>query len=172
MKRKQLTLFLDSTESTTIEFIREQFNPQQYALIGSHITLCREDELKDWNRILKNLEHLNVQKFALLTGEVQRFADGKGVFLSIQDDELHFKNLRAAVLQDGRTVPRSHTAHVTLMHPRNSTCDEKKFDEILSVAIPRKLTISKISFIEQEIGKEWKTLGEYQLQNRCLGKSD
>jgi len=47
MKRKQITIFLDETEAIPIEAIRKRFNPRQYKLIKSHITLCREDEIED-----------------------------------------------------------------------------------------------------------------------------
>ena len=46
MKRKQLTLFLEASEAESIERIRKEFNPKQFALIKSHITLCREDEIE------------------------------------------------------------------------------------------------------------------------------
>ena len=39
MKRKQLTLFLDEDKAQSIESIRQRFNPKQYKLIKSHITL-------------------------------------------------------------------------------------------------------------------------------------
>ncbi len=169
MKRRQLTLFLDEIESETIESIRQRFNPVQYGLIKSHITLCREDEIEDWDPIQNNLENLQVEKFDLQTGELIQFYDGKGVYLSIKDKAQRFRNLREAVLQNGEQRPREHEAHVTLMHPRNSTCDEAKFKEILKVDIPKKLSITKISLIEQEIGKRWKTLEEYELIGQKKG---
>lgn len=165
-----MTIFLDEIESETIESIRQRFNPVQYGLIKSHITLCREDEIEDWDPIQNNLENLRIEKFALETGELIRFYDGKGVYLSIKDEAQRFRNLREAVLQNGEQRPREHEAHVTLMHPRNSTCDEAKFKEILKVDIPKKLSITKISLIEQEIGKQWHILQEYSLSDKKQGR--
>ena len=41
--RKQLTLFVKDVQAKAIEAIRRQYNPEQYALIKAHVTLCRED---------------------------------------------------------------------------------------------------------------------------------
>lgn len=57
-KRIQLTLFIDEDESAPIEKIRKEFNPGQYALIKSHVILCREDELEQIENVLLNLERL------------------------------------------------------------------------------------------------------------------
>jgi len=52
------------------------------------------------------------------------------------------------------------------MQSRNSACDDMKFKEIQKFEFPKKLSIIKISLIEQEIGEEWKTLKEYELKNK------
>ena len=78
MTRKQLTLFLDQGEAQTIEYIRRKYNPAQYHLIKSHITLCREDEIENIEQIIYNLEHLNAKAFELSTGPIIRFSKGKG----------------------------------------------------------------------------------------------
>lgn len=44
-KRIRPALFIEDEEAEEIEKIRKTFNPEQYALIKSPITLCREDEL-------------------------------------------------------------------------------------------------------------------------------
>ena len=71
MKRKQLTLFLEEKECKIIETIRKKYNPRQYELIKSHITLCREDEIEDIKHIKRNLENLDVHKFELTTIKVK-----------------------------------------------------------------------------------------------------
>ncbi|MDT0559552.1 2'-5' RNA ligase family protein [Ichthyenterobacterium sp. W332] len=164
MKRKQLTLFLDEKESKIIETVRKKYNPRQYELIKSHITLCREDEIEDIRHIKRNLENLDVYKFVLLTNGLIRFSGGKGLLISIIDKEQKFQKLRELVLQNEVSNPREHIAHITIMHPRNSICDDTKFKEIQNFELPKKLGISKISLIEQEIGKEWKTLKAYELK--------
>lgn len=164
MKRKQLTLFLEASESAAIEAIREQFNPKQFALIKSHITLCREDEIEDLDRILNNLAQMEVEEFELSVKGLKRFSEGRGVFIAIADDKKAFRQLRARVLQYGKATPREHQAHITLMHPRNSTCDDEKFKAIQQFELPEKLSIKKVCLIEQEMGQVWRTLQEYRLK--------
>ena len=166
MKRKQLTIFLEEKESEIIETIRKKYNPRQYELIKSHITLCREDEIEDLKRIQSNLENLDVEKFELPTNGLRRFSEGKGVLISIIDEEQKIRKVRELVLQNEELKPRKHISHITLMHPRNSICDDTKFKEIQNFELPKKLSISKISLIEQEIGKKWITLKEYELKNK------
>ena len=45
--RRQLTLFVKKEDAETIEQIRQAFNPRQFELIKSHVTLCREDEIQN-----------------------------------------------------------------------------------------------------------------------------
>lgn len=160
--RQQLTLFLDENQSGTIEQIRQKFNPRQYELIKSHITLCREDEIEaNLSRVRQNLEQLEFEPFDLYTSAVARFSVGKGVFIPIEDIAQKFQALRTAILKDVIDTPRFHQAHITLMHPRNSTCTDAKFANIQSIPIPARLRITKISLIEQEIGKSWQVLEVY-----------
>ncbi|MEL7221110.1 MAG: 2'-5' RNA ligase family protein [Bacteroidota bacterium] len=168
MKRKQLTLFLETSESESIERIRKKFNPKQFALIKSHITLCREDEIEDLSLVLNNLAQMEVEEFELSVNGLERFSEGKGVFIKMADEERKFHQLRTVILQNGHSVPREHQAHITLMHPRNSTCDDEKFKAIQQVELPQKLRIRKICLIEQEMGKAWRVLREYSLRAKQM----
>jgi len=161
--RKQLTLFLDEKESDTIEYIRQKFNPQQYKLIKSHITLCKEDEIEAIDVILDNLIYLNTVPFTLKTIKIKQFPAGKGVMIPINDEDHYFKKLRESVLYGTTSDIRDHQPHITLMHPRNSTCSDAIFEELKKIPIPQKVTISSISLIEQEIGEEWKVIKVYDL---------
>ncbi|MDW3650010.1 MAG: 2'-5' RNA ligase family protein [Bacteroidia bacterium] len=169
MKRKQLTLFLDEVEAQSIESIRQRFNPQQYKLIKSHITLCREDEIEKLEEVLKKLDSLRAESFELQTDGLRRFSEGKGLLIAIQDEDRKFQKLREMILQKGDTKPREHKAHITLMHPRNSTCNDKIFQEIRSIEIPKILRFSSISLIEQEMGKEWVPLKTFLLNDTSKG---
>ena len=161
--RQQLTLFLKGNESESIEFIRQKFNPVQFGLIKAHITLCREDEITNIEAVQGNLRKLTMETFALETGKASRFSKGKGVYITMLDREGLFRRLRKEVLHDINSQPREHEAHITLMHPRNSTCTDETFEEITNIQLPPRLSITKISLIEQEIGKEWRILEEYHL---------
>lgn len=166
MKRKQLTLFLDEIESIPIESIRKKFNPKQYELIKSHITLCREDEIEDLKRVQYNLENMEMNEFELSTNGVKRFYENKGVLIAVKDEKKIFRKLRELILQNKNSIPREHKPHITLMHPRNSTCTDKIFGEIQKYDLPKKIRIKKISLIEQELGSKWSTIKEYKLKNR------
>ncbi len=166
MKRKQLTLFLAPSESARIEEIRKKFNPLQYALIKSHITLCREDEIQDLERIARVLDQMDLKEFELKSDGLRRFSDGKGLYISVNDTDSKFSNLRKLVLDHGNISPRPHDAHITLMHPRNSTCDDEKFEIIKNIKLPERFAIRSISLIQQEIGQKWETLAEYKFDKR------
>lgn len=158
--RIQLTLFIGENYSNTIEYIRQEFNPEQYALIKSHVTLCREDELENMNEIISCLNSLNHGKIIVDFGQVVRFSEGKGVILPAIGDSKPFHDLRAYVLDN----PRKHEPHITLMHPRNSTCTDAIFNEISTYNFPHKIEFHKISLIKQEVGKPWYILEEFELK--------
>lgn len=164
--RQQLTLFLDQKEAQTIEEIRKKFNPVQYQLIKSHITLCREDEIEALAMVLDNLANLNTSIIEFEIGKPERFSEGKGVFIPVFDQQNEFKKLRNIVLNQVITHPRAHEAHITIMHPRNATCNDLIFKQILAYPIPHKISISKISLIEQELGKKWKVMKEFDLLSK------
>lgn len=81
IKRIQLTLFIDETESKEIEQIRQEFNPEQYQLIKSHITLCREDEIEQIEKVILNLKRLKFNCLTIAFGKVVRFSNEKGVLI-------------------------------------------------------------------------------------------
>jgi hypothetical protein len=49
--RTQLTLFADPDEAAAIERLRAEHDPVQHGLIACHVTLCREDELVELERV-------------------------------------------------------------------------------------------------------------------------
>lgn len=170
IQRRQLTLFLEKGDSEVIEQIRRTFNPEQYALIKSHVTLCREDELDPVETVKRNLERLRFAPLTIDFGPAVRFADGKGVLLPALGANETFHKLRRAILQGLVEQPRKHEPHITLMHPRNSTCTDELFAEIKKYALPHKITFRKISLIEQEMGKPWKILEEFDLKDEACFK--
>ena len=162
-KRIQLSLFIDPNRSEAIEAIREKYNPLQYALIKSHVTLCREDELTALEAVFDNLKNLNSAVLSIDFGPVIRFSEGAGVLIPAIGPNDAFQQLRVKVLQGIVNSPRLHEPHITLIHPRNGTCTDEIFETIQQVSLPDQLTFNKISLIEQEIGKEWKVLREFGL---------
>lgn len=162
-KRTQLSLFIAPKWAETIESIREKYNPLQYALIKSHVTLCREDELTPLEQVLENLKNLNAEALSIDFGPVIRFSEGAGVMIPAIGPYDRFQQLRIKVLHGIIKNPRAQEPHITLMHPRNSTCTDEIFKIIGQVEFPAQIRFKKISLIEQEIGKEWRVLREFEL---------
>jgi len=163
--RRQLTLFVQKNDAKYIEDIRCKFNPQQSEIINSHVTLCREDEIENIDQVLHNLTQLEQKKININFGQVARFDNGKGVFIPAISDNNKFHQLRSLILKGVNDNPRRQEPHITLMHPRNSTCTDKIFEQILKIETPNKLTFNKIAIIEQEGNNTWKIIKEIELIN-------
>ena len=83
--RRQLTLFVNPKDAEPIEKIRQEFNPKQFGLIKSHVTLCREDEIQNLEQLISNLLFLSQTEIVIKFGKAARFDNGKGVFLPATD---------------------------------------------------------------------------------------
>ena len=94
---------------------------------------------------------------------VGQFADGRGVLLPATGDQPGFHALRRAALSDVVERPRLLEPHVTLMHPRNSTCTDAAFAAIVARALPQRLTFATVSLIEQADGGPWRVLEVFAL---------
>jgi len=162
-KRTQLTLFVPENVSAAIEDIRCRYNPVQHNLIAAHVTLCREDELLDIEKVWQNLEQMDFPSITIRFGKPERFDEGKGVLLSGLEEDTSFLNLRKAVLKGVVEQPRNHKSHITLMHPRNSICTDELFLEISKRELPDFFLFNKISLIEQKEGTAWTIIQEWKL---------
>ena len=162
--RKQLTLFLNEP-SGTIEKIRAEFNPVQFHLIPAHVTLCREDEIEPIQETIERIESISLAKPVRVELEkLERFSNEKGLCLSSLGTNNEFKELRKRVL--GQTeLKKEQIPHITLMHPRNSTCTDPIFKAICSYVLPTKFEFGTISLIEQKNGGTWKVLREFSMLN-------
>ena len=161
-KRSQLTLFVP--EASAIEAIRRQYNPVQHSLIEAHVTLCREDEQLDIEKVLQNLEQLDFPAITIRFGKPERFDEGKGVLLPALEENTSFQKLRKTILKGVIEQPRNHQPHITLMHPRNSICTDEFFLEISKRELSDSFQFNKISLIEQVDGGIWKII-YYRLLN-------
>ena len=163
--RKQLTLFLENSNEN-IENIRAEYNPEQFNLISAHITLCREDEIESIEKIIERIKSIQLEKpIRIELNGVKRFADGKGILIPASEGNNEFRELRKIIL--GTTEPTKELLpHVTLMHPGNSTCNEKTFFEIKKQEFPNELFFSKISLIEQTNGGKWNVINEFSIVNK------
>ena len=161
--RRQLTLFVADRSAGVIEKIRQKYNPAQYALIKSHVTLCREDELIQIESIVKTLEKIKFAPVVIQFDNPIRFNDGKGVLLPAKGENSSFQLLRKAVLKDVIEFPRIAEPHITYMHPRNSSCTDEIFKQICQYDSPHEIHFYKISLIEQYGTEKWQIIQSYDL---------
>jgi hypothetical protein len=147
--RRQASLYLP--DSTQIEFLRQLYNPTQARLIPAHVTLCREDEVTDWNSFQERLESLVPFAIAIEFGPPIR--DDNLVFLPVRNGADEFHKLRRLLLMDDC---RELTPHVTIIHPRNGICTDEIFADICAQVSPFHVTIREVMLIEQEDGGIWK----------------
>lgn len=161
--RTQLTLFVEESEAETIEKVRKEFNPLQSEIIKSHVTLCREDEIRDLEKLINNLKNLRSKSLTIQLGKIERFDKGRGVFIPAKEKNNEFQNLRKLVLKGLVEQPRNQLPHITLIHPRNATCTDDIYKQLEKVIFPTQLTFKKIYLIEQEGVSGWKIAREFEL---------
>lgn len=163
--RQQLTLFVDRKYSHEIEYTRSLYNSKQHALIDSHVTLCREDEIQNNEAIFNNLNQLKASNIIIRFGQVKRFDNGRGVMLPAFGDNEQYHLLRSIVLNNSGTSFRRPEPHITLMHPRNSNCTDSDFADIQKINFPTQLEFHTISLIQQINGGKWEVLKTFNLNN-------
>lgn len=163
--RRQLTLFVDKKYASEIESIRRKFNPRQQQLIDSHVTLCREDEIGNIDKVLDNLQNLDKSTITIQFGQATKFDNNKGVLLPAFGDNELFHQLREKILIALNMPVRRHEPHITLMHPRNSNCTDETFEEIQSVNLPTSLKFDTVSLIEQIDEGQWQIVNRFNLKS-------
>lgn len=162
--RRQLTLFVKKEDAAVIESIRSRFNPVQQQLIDCHVTLCREDEIADLEKVLSNLRTNQLNEITIQFGPAIRFDNGKGVLLPAAGDNHVFQQLRLKILEGTASSIRRHEPHITLMHPKNATCTDEVFEIIQQTIFPQVFYFTEVSLIEQVNGGAWKMLDNFLLE--------
>lgn len=169
INRKQLTLFVPKPQATALEALRARYNPLQKALIDSHVTLCREDELQELETLLQRLRELTLPTLSISFGPVARFENGEGVWLPASGNLELYYELRARILGEEAASRKRPLPHITLMHPRNSTCSDAIFEHFKQAELPGAIVFSAITLIEQVNGGPWSILEEFPLSELLLG---
>ncbi len=149
--RRQATLYIDG--ASDIELIRRRYNPVQAALIAPHVTLCREDEVADWERFESRLREMCPICLTLEFGPALR--EGNFVYLPVVGGEGAYHQLRHDLLQG---QPNVQTPHLTIIHPRNGMCTDEIYNDIQRRIVARTHTFHKVALIEQANGGVWKNL--------------
>jgi len=165
--RRQATLFLQ--RPSWVNKIRLELNPAQAKLIDAHVTLCREDEVSDWEELGRRLQALRPQAVTLKFGSPHR--DGDLVYIPCVGPTGAFDDLRAMILGTRLASPRKHVPHITLIHPRNGSCSDADFASIISVFEPFSYTFDEVAFIQQENGGVWETVQTFRLGDGANAKT-
>lgn len=156
--RQQLSLFVPPPVAADLEAIRRVVDPVQSQLIPAHVTLCREDEFTglDVATIRARLDRARVGSLTLRFGPPQRLGV-YGILLSCVAGAAEFHALRQVVLASA-TV-RTHTAHITLAHPRNPQAPGNDLRHVERLRDGLSITFDAIQLIEQIDGSPWEVLG-------------
>jgi hypothetical protein len=155
MKRRQASLYV--TGQSHIEAVRFRYNPMQARLIPPHVTLCREDEVTDWDGFQNRLASLRPIEITLTFGVPVR--EDNFVFLPVLGGLEEFQSFRQAVLSKDARI---HTPHLTLIHPRNGMCTEQIFADISkTITAPFPYTFHEVRIIEQEDSGVWSVISRF-----------
>lgn len=162
--RRQLSLFLPLTEGRQIDNLRKALNPVQYALIPAHVTLAREDEITELDNV-KLISILEEAKNVSISFDpIRTFSEGKGLMIPGSKQNRAFHQLRKHLLgKEGEGV-RRHRPHITIMHPRNSSCNEEIFNDVRKLALPTQISFEQVYLIEQINGGKWKVIEQFRLK--------
>lgn len=154
--RRQATLYLPAPHAAPIERLRAAFNPAQHALIRAHVTLCREDEVADWEDVARRLGAIESLAITLAFGHPVR--SGNLVYLPAVGSTARFHQLRLSLLDGPGRQVRSHDPHITLIHPRNGSCSDEIFASLVRRYTPFEATFRTVSLIVQIAGEAWRDL--------------
>ncbi|MEP7325852.1 MAG: 2'-5' RNA ligase family protein [Gemmatimonadota bacterium] len=155
MTRRQATLYLTPPHTEIVELLRSRFNPVQFGLIRAHVTLCRDEDVADWEALSLRLARVGVINVTLAFETPIR--DGNLVYLPATSSDGSFDRLRHALLGPVSAARKQHP-HLTLIHPRNGTCSDAMFDEIRSRWVPFTAAFREVTLIEQIDGGRWMNL--------------
>ena len=151
--RRQLSLLLPEAQRSLVEPIRKRLDPIQHALIPAHVTLCRDDELPD----LQRLERLEPFLITMQFGEPEELPDGC-VLLRPSSGNEQFRVLRQLILGPSA---RAYGPHLTLLHPRNARGALPDLVEIGRELTGLVVTFSTVTLIEQRGCDPWQLKDVY-----------
>ena len=151
--RRQLSLLLPEAQRSLVEPIRKRLDPIQHALIPAHVTLCRDDELPDLQRI----ERLEPFLITMQFGEPEELPDGC-VLLRPSSGNEQFQALRQLILGSSA---RAYGPHLTLLHPRNARGALFDLAEIGRELAGLVVTFSTVTLIEQHGSDPWQVKDAY-----------
>ncbi|KAF0250291.1 MAG: hypothetical protein FD167_313 [bacterium] len=158
--RRQLSMYVPEGAGKEIEEVRKVVDPIQRSLIPAHITLCREDEIREVWKLKDRLSNIAIKPIRLSFGKAEIFS-GHGLQVKCIEGEEEFGNLREYIL--GSKNIRNQKAHITLAHPRNPKAIGNRLGNTSRLPEIIKITFPTIYLIEQERSERWQVLERYEL---------
>lgn len=155
--RRQLTLFVPAPEREPLEHVRGALDPRQQALIAAHVTLCREAELEPWGPVRARLARLDRVEVVLQFGLPVQLPDGC-VMLPVVGGMAGYEELRQRILGP---ACRTHTPHLTLLHPRHAAGVAVDLPELARQLPVRGIRFAEIAVIEQRDGGVWRQVERF-----------
>ena len=76
----------------------KKINPKQQQLIESNVTLFREEEITNMDKVLDNLQNLDTSKITIQFGQAIRFDHNKSALFSASCNNRQFHQVREKVL--------------------------------------------------------------------------
>ena len=153
--RRQITLYVPHAERARIEQLRERYNPIQFSLINAHVTLCRDEEVCDWPNLLTRAQQIHAIDISLEFGSPIK--EGDLVYLPVAGTTDDFDNLRIRLLEDPNC--RIQEPHITIVHPRNGTCNGEQFEKICEVFSANfTIPFRSFTFIQKHGAEPWENI--------------
>ncbi|MFZ6734552.1 2'-5' RNA ligase family protein [Undibacterium sp. Ji42W] len=156
--RQQLSMFVPVQAAIELEQVRRVVDPVQSSLIPAHITLCREDEIRELSAIRGRLQNLQLPAISLSFSPAEIFYE-HGLIMHCIAGEDAFLHLREFVL-DSKDIRVQHP-HLTLAHPRNPKAPDNSLEVTASLTTPLQLVFPSIFLIEQSGNHAWRVLETY-----------
>jgi 2'-5' RNA ligase len=151
MTRRQLTLFLPMPAKGIIDQVRQRVDPLQFAKISAHITLCYDDELRNWDDVAESLEAFSPDeiRFSFTVDGARSFeAEGRGIYLSLTEHSGFYDLARSRLLGTSSAARRQVEPHVTLLHPRHTRDSTEGWPLVDAAMFPARIDIQQISMVE------------------------
>jgi hypothetical protein len=161
--RIQLSLYVPSASAARIEEARRLLDPIQASLIPAHVTLCRDDELNDFEvaRLGSIIEASGAGPITLKFGRPEVF-QGHGVLLPCIEGQEEFHDLRCRLL--GSSTVRRHAPHITIAHPRNPRSPQNEPANLETLPSGLVIGFAEVWHIVQEGTMPWQVIARHPLR--------
>jgi len=140
-----------------VDVVRAKHDSKQHSIIPAHATLCRDEEVDQWDIISPRINAIEQIEVDFTLGDPE-LDDGGVIFLPILDGKQAFDDLRTELLGP---IYKQGFPHITIVHPRNVVATPDMLAEIRASALPDRVVLTEVVLIEQIDGGVWNTLESF-----------